>query len=213
MRLSTRCLAIAAFAPLATLAVPPSARAQSSDTLSLQGKSFFAFGVGLTGPRDARNAGATQTVHASGQLASMSFTHFARPSLAIDLSTAVLDVDAVDSPAVQRANAIIPVLLGVSYSPRALAISRSIRPYASIAAGPYIHTVAQSSFLGQSAATEVVPGARAGAGVNWYVARHFLLQLEGNYHAIGRFGTPDPATRNPGGFGVSAGFGLGWGGS
>jgi hypothetical protein len=206
MRFTTRCIAIAA------LALPLSVRGQSPDTLSLQGKNFFAFGVGLTGARDVRNDGATQTTHASGQIGSMSFTHFARAGVAIELSTAVLDADAINAPGGRRANAIIPVLFGLSYSPRALAISQSIRPFASIAAGPYIHSVAESSFLAQSASTEVAPGARLGAGVNWYVARHFMLQLEGDYHAIGHFDTPDPISRSPGGFGLTAGFGLGWGG-
>ena len=45
------------------------------------------------------------------------------------------------------ANAIFPLLVGLSYSPRALALSPSIRPFVSVAAGPYIYTVNDATSL------------------------------------------------------------------
>jgi hypothetical protein len=60
--------------------------------------------------------------------------------------------------------------------------------------------------------TESVAGARFAAGTNWFVARHFMLSVEGDYHAVGRFSRQDAITAKPSGFGMSFGFGFSWGG-
>lgn len=69
-----------------------------------------------------------------------------------------------------------------------------------------------SAFGGTTTTTETVGGARVGAGVNWYAARHFLLSLDGDYHAVGEFDHPDAVTDKASGFGVSLGLGFVWGG-
>ena len=53
-----------------------------------------------------------------------------------------------------------------------------------------------------------VPGARLAAGTNWFVSRHFLVGLEANYHAVGKFDQPDALTENASGFGMSLSFGI-----
>jgi hypothetical protein len=63
-----------------------------------------------------------------------------------------------------------------------------------------------------SASVEAVPGARLAAGTNWFVSRHFLVGLEGNYHAVGKFDQPDALTEKASGFGMSLSFGFAWGG-
>jgi hypothetical protein len=60
--------------------------------------------------------------------------------------------------------------------------------------------------------TESVAGARFAAGTNWFVAKHFMLSVEGDYHAVGRFSEQDAVTTKPSGFGMSFGFGFSWGG-
>ena len=100
----------------------------------------------------------------------------------------------------------------VSVSPRALALSTSIRPYLSAAAGPYIHSVSDEFGASSSASVEAAPGGRLAAGANWFVARHFVMGVEGNYHMVGKFDQPDALTQKASGFGMSVSFGFAWGG-
>jgi hypothetical protein len=108
---------------------------------------------------------------------------------------------------------ITPILFGVSYSPRALALTTSLRPFVSAAVGPYVHTVSDAGPGTANSTSESVAGARFAAGANWFVARHFLLSLEGDYHAVGRFSRQDAATSKASGFGMLLGFGFSWGGN
>jgi hypothetical protein len=135
-----------------------------------------------------------------------------RPTVAVEISAAILDADASTSGARVHANVVTPILFGLSVSPRSLALSTSIRPYLSAAAGPYIHSVSDEFGASTSASVETVLGARLAAGANWFVSRHFVIGLEGNYHAVGKFDRPDAATENPSGFGMSMSFGFAWGG-
>jgi hypothetical protein len=59
---------------------------------------------------------------------------------------------------------------------------------------------------------EAVPGARLAVGANLFVARHFVLGVSGDYHAIGQYSHPDPLTDSAGGLGMSFSFGFAWGG-
>jgi hypothetical protein len=198
---------------LAALAMPLSARAQgSSDTLSLQGRSIIALGFGLTGTRSVTTSPGIVAEHASGQVGSLGFAHWFRPTVAVEISTSVLNADQTVSGGNVHDNALLPILFGVSVSPQAMAMSRSIRPYASVAAGPYIHAVSDVRAGSTTNSTETVAGARLALGANWFVARHLVLGLEGNYHAVGKFDHPDAVTEKPSGFGMLASFGFAWGG-
>jgi hypothetical protein len=199
---------------LATALVAPAvARAQSApDTLSLLGRSTISLGFGLTGARTA-TAGVGQTsTHTTGQVGGIAFSHWVRPTVAVEISAAALNADATTSGAHTHANVVTPVLFGLSVSPRALALSTSIRPYLSAAAGPYIHSVADDFGAASTASVETVLGGRLAAGANWFVARHFVMGLETNYHAVSKFDHPDALTENASGFGMSLSFGFAWGG-
>jgi hypothetical protein len=200
------------FSPLilvAAIGVPALARAQvAPDTLSLLGRSTISFGFGLTGARSATASIGGASTHTTGQLGSIAFAHWVRPTVAVEISAAALDADATTSGGGVHANVVTPILFGLSVSPRSLALSTSIRPYLSAAAGPYIHSV---SDLG-GASVETVPGARLAAGANWFISRHFVMGVEGNYHAVGTFDQPDALTEKPSGFGMSVSFGFAWGG-
>jgi len=199
---------------LAALVFAPGvARAQgTSDSLSLLGRSTISLGFGLTGAREATAGVGKPSTHTTGQLGGIAFTHWVRPTVAVEISAAALNADATTSGASVHANVITPILFGLSVSPRALALSTSIRPYLSAAAGPYIHSVSDEFGASSSASAEAVPGARLAAGANWFVARHFVMGVEGNYHMVGKFDQPDALTENASGFGMSVSFGFAWGG-
>jgi hypothetical protein len=207
MRLTTSALILAIGLPLAAAA--------QNDTLSLAGRSNLLIGIGLTGERSSIASGGQSSVTTKGEAASFSFNHWVRPEIGVVISASLLSANtsAGFSSSGATANAIFPLLFGLSYSPRALALSRSIRPFVSAAAGPYIHAVAGANPAGVENYTETALGSRLGAGANWFVARHFTVLVEANYHAVGNFERQDAVTRDPSGFGMNLGFGFAWGGT
>ena len=198
----------------ATVAVPAVARAQSApDTLSLLGRSTISLGFGLTGARTATAGVGETSTHTTGQVGGIAFTHWVRPTVAVEISAAALNADASTSGARVHANIVTPILFGVSVSPRALALSTWIRPYLSAAAGPYIHSV--SDAFGASASASVRSGSGCAARRRHELvqySRHFLMGLEANYRAVGKFDQPDALTEKASGFGMSLAFRvcLGW---
>jgi hypothetical protein len=199
------------FTTLLTIAtaVPTVLAAQTQDTLSLLGRSTLILGVGLTGTREATSGPGGASARTTGQLASLAFTHFVRPNAALEVSGAVLDANSTsNSPS---ADAVTALLFGMSYSPGALAITRSIRPFVSAAVGPYSRWVSQTSGYTSSASSQTQLGGRVGAGVSSYVTRHFVVQAETYYHAVGKFTAINNVAKDPSGFGFSVGLGFAWG--
>jgi hypothetical protein len=183
-----------------------------ADTLSLLGRSTIAVGIGLTGARDVNAGVADARTHTSGQIGSFAFTHWVRPGVAVQFSTAVLNADVQASAGATHSNAVIPLLFGLSVSPASLALSAAVRPYTSVGVGPYIHMITDASWASSSMTMEMAPGARVATGVNWFMSRHIMLNIEGDYHAVGNVAHPDALTSKPSGFGASLGFGFAWGG-
>jgi hypothetical protein len=197
----------------AALFAPMSLSAQASgDTLSLIGRSTISFGVGLIGSRSATATPSGATARSSGEMASFSFSHWVRPQVAVEISTGVLGTNATAGVGGVHTNAITPILFGLSVSPRALALSQSIRPFLSAAAGPYIHVTSAADRQEADASSETAPGARFALGANWFVAKHVVLSVAGDYNAIARFDHPDPVSDHAGGFGMLFAFGVAWGG-
>jgi hypothetical protein len=206
MRLKTFALALVVGLPIALHAQA------TDDTLSLAGRTSLMIGIGLTGARDATAGAGRASTHTTGEVGSFSFNRWVRPSVAVSISASVLNANTAAGGGYASTNAITPILFGLSYSPRALALTTSLRPYVSAAAGPYFHSMTNAGGGAASNMTETAPGARFGAGTNWFVARHFMLSFEADYHAVGKFDRVDAATTNASGFGMAFGFGFSWGG-
>ena len=198
---------------LIALGVPVAARAQATDTLSLTGRSSINIGIGLTGQRTANVGLSGVGTHTTGEVGSFGFVHWIHPEVAVTITAAALGTDANVVGGESHSAAVTPILFGASYSPLALAITPTIRPYVSVAAGPYFHTIADAGGLsGETTTVESVGGVRSAVGANWFVSRHFLISVEGDYHAVGHFSHEDVLTQKPSGFGMSFGFGFAWGG-
>lgn len=209
MRRTAVSLVIALVAPAVLLAQ------RSDDTLSLESKNIISLGIGLTGARDATASapGVAASTHSTGELGYMGFARYVHPQAAVEINIGVLNTDTFTQSGRSYANMITPVLFGVRYSPEPIALTRTLRPFVSLSAGPYIHSVVDASAFGSvSTTTETAAGARFGAGADWYVARHFLLRAEGDYHAVSSFDHPDALTEHATGFGFGIGMGFVWGG-
>jgi hypothetical protein len=197
----------------ATLTLAGSVTAQVPDSLNLVGRHFLSFGVGLTGERQASSVASKSTARASGQLASFAFTHYVRPQLAVEFSASALDADASSEIGRDHAEVTTPLLFGLVYTPAALALSSSMRPFLSMATGPYFHHQADDSGYRAATASSVSQmGARFGGGMNWFFSRHVMLRLEGDYHLVGDFPAVNGVAPNPSGFSASFGMGVAWGG-
>jgi hypothetical protein len=198
---------------LVALGLPAVLAAQSIDSLSLTGRSSINLGIGLTGQRSASVGFGGLDAHVTGELGSLGFTHWIRPEVAITIGAASLSAEANVAGAHAGTSSVTALLFGVNYSPRALALSSTLRPYVALAAGPYFHSVAEANPFGGDVGSSVesVAGMRTAIGANWFVAQHFFLSLEGDYNAISHFSKQD-GMLNPNGFGVSFGFGFNWGG-
>lgn len=197
---------------LIPLLVPGVIAAQSSDTLSLAGRNIISLGVGLTGARDNTATASQVSTHATGEVGYLGFSHYVHPQAAVDITIAVLNTDTFEQAGTSHTNTITPILFGIRYSPEPLALSRTFRPFVSVAGGPYIHTVTDANFGSATTTTETAAGARFGAGADWFVARHFMLRAEGEYHAVSSFDHPDALTEHASGFGFGFGIGFVWGG-
>jgi hypothetical protein len=198
---------------LVIVGLPVTVRAQATtDTLSLDGKAAIMAGIGLTGARDATVTTTSARTHTSGEIGSIGFIHWVRPEVAITIGASVLNADETAVGGNVHSNSITPILFGVSYSPRAIALTRTLRPYLSAAAGPYFHVVQSVGPASATTTTETAAGARLAGGVDWFAARHFMMSLEGDYHAVGHFDRLDAASSDPSGFGLSLAFGVSWGG-
>jgi outer membrane protein W len=189
-----------------------STRAQAPDSLSLAGKSYFSFSLGLTSRAEASSDATAQRAATRGELGLLAFTHFVSPTVAFQAAAASLGNEAASSIQGQHVNGVASLLVGFSYAPRPLALSRAFRPFASMLVGTYINDIAQNSFTGQTALTQSAFGSRSSAGVNWFFNRHLMANAEVEYHAVNRFAHPELHPQNPNGFTASIGFGVGWGG-
>jgi len=204
---------IAQLVALATVAVPIALRAQAPDTLSLLGRTAITFGLGLTGARSASVVTASTSTHTDGEVGALTIEHWVHPSVAAQFTLAVLSADASATPGHSQANAVTPLLFSLAYSPRQLALSRAFRPYVSAGGGAFVHEVADAQGANTTDFTETAPGGRFAAGANWFVSRHFLVNVEADYHAVGTFDHPDALTKKASGFGMLFALGFAWGGN
>src|SRR5690349_2242980 len=98
----------------ALVATPVVVRAQSADTLSLLGRNILALGIGVSGNTSSSVTANGTATHASGQIGSLGFSHWIRPTVAFNVSAEVLGADATAGPGVAHDNSLTPILFGFS---------------------------------------------------------------------------------------------------
>jgi hypothetical protein len=198
---------------LPALVLPAALAAQSPENSSLRGRHMLVGSLGLAGTREASAGPGATTARASGTVASIAYKHYVTPRTGFEIAAAVLEADASSSHDNTRATAVTAFLFGLNFSPASLALSASVRPFLSAAVGSYSRHVAEVSTRATTAArTESQVGARLGVGMNFFVARHFALQLAGDYHAVQPFDAVDGVENDASGFGLSFGLAFVWGG-
>jgi hypothetical protein len=172
-------------AALLGLALADAARAQSPEAspsdestpvASLRGRHSLSLSVGLLARADV----APGVAHVQGMVGGVSYLHWPRATVALELSGDVHDAEARAGVSAS----IVSLLFGASWYPE-LSPAASVRPYVGAAVGPYIGSEANG--FAASASTRSVVGARLGGGVDVFPARALRVGVRGAYHLVPEF--------------------------
>jgi hypothetical protein len=126
----------------------------------------------------------------------------------ISLLSAKANTDITIPNVTQQVSTVIPVLLGIRlYIPKPDS-SYNIRPFISIAVGPYFGSESANTTLSQQAHTEATVGGRLGLGVDFFLGGHFKLGVNVGYHFVTNFENTIGARKNYNGSELSIGAGY-----
>lgn len=191
----------------------------------LHGKHSIAVSIGLLvqvkAKNDASVNGTTSDTRVDGAVGTLTYTHWFQRDWAINISLGVLGAEANSSVSgsevFSETGSVIPILFGVRYQPSRLALSPTIRPYVSGAAGPYVG-FATKSRAGLVTTNETISEATLGmhvlAGMDWFFSR-FSVGVNAGYHFVTDFEQRIGSQKNYSGpeFSLAVGILLGRGAS
>lgn len=164
---------------------------------SLTGRHIIAVNAGLLGGTVAANVApgdVSAETSTSGAVGFVGYEYGVRADLTLGVTVGVLDSGvsaSVERGEVESESSVVaPILFGVTYYPAALAISRKVCPFVSLAAGPYVGS-ATNTIVGSTVASRTVSdtavGSRLVGGIDWFISQRFKLGAEAGYHFVGDF--------------------------
>jgi outer membrane protein W len=183
---------------------------------SLKGRSSLELNVGLWGGGSATNTIAVTGIRAqartNGFTGSLVYNRWLQQNLSLTLRAGFLAGEAsttVSSSGVDlHASSVIPILLGVRYYLPYPASDDAVRPFLSLAVGPYLGFEANNTVTSQEALSETAFGGRVGIGLDFPISNHFLLGARAGYNLMADFSTPIGARKNYSSGEFSFGFGY-----
>ncbi len=225
---AARACAICAFALLACSIVSPAparagttgADARGADLLLLEGRHGLSLAAGtlssVTIRHDVSRGGVRSEARDAGAVASISYRYWARQDWNLGVSINLIDAGATSDveagEVVSESAAVTAVLVGLSYYPPPLALTRDVRPYGSIAVGPFFGSATNSRVETGAAAVETfsesAPGARVGVGVDFFLGSRFRAGVAGGYDFVADFDQQIGSHRNYSGPEVTVSFGV-----
>ncbi len=172
------------------------------------GRSGINFSLGFWGG----SAGASSTIGytgirteagTSGFSGYLGYEYWLRENLALTLNfglrSAKVTALQTSSNDLHEASAVFPFLLGVHFDLLSPGPDENIRPYLSLAVGPYIGAEAANTALAREAHVESTVGFRPGLGIDFLLGNHFKLGAEAGYHLTGTFSSEIGGRRNANG--------------
>ncbi len=166
--------------------------------LPLAGRSSIELSLGFwTGGASASatvgTAGVRSEAGTNGFSGGLAYAYWLQENLTLTFSGGLRSAEANSTvnltSVVNRSSAVIPVLLGVRYyflNPEPV---DNIRPFVSLAVGPYFGAEASSTLLAQQSHVETAIGGRPGIGVDFRLGNHFKLGADVGYHVTADFRT------------------------
>jgi hypothetical protein len=129
----------------------------------LKGRHGISVHAGILGGTTVKSNVTVETVktevHENAAIASLSYAYWVRRDWNVGVGVGVVDAEAVTSAEAGEVSsegaAVTSILFGAAYYPVKLAITRSMRPYGSLAIGPYVGS-ATTSHVGDDVHNESV---------------------------------------------------------
>lgn len=191
---------------------------------ALQGKHRIEISLGLltelTTTVEVVAGDVTTSSDSDGLVGSLAYTHYFHDDVALGVHLGVLDAQATTTVQGGQSHvvsaAVVPMLFGVKVQPSSLTLGNAIRPYASVALGPYVGSVSDVRSGTETlveAFTETALGARFGIGLDFFMGRYFTWGVGGGYHVVSEFDRPVGSTTDYSGPEFSLAVGIALGGS
>ena len=169
----------------------------------------------ITVQNDVVDGTVRSEVSDTGMLVSLSYAYWIKDEWNVGVGVSLIDAGAktsVESGEVtSESAAVTAVHFGVAYYPAALALSPSLRPYGSVAIGPWLGS-ATNSHVGTNVesktVSESVLGLRVQAGMDMFFAGRFKAGIVAGYDLVSDFDEQIGSHRNYSGPLFAAGFGI-----
>ena len=196
----------------------------SDHPYALKGKHGIELQVGLLGSTKASTTtsvdGVTTSSTASGFLGALAYSYWVDNTLAVTISAGAADASAETSTGTGgvtvETGMIVPILFGVKYQPFRLTSDDVLRPYGSVALGPYLG-FASNVYAGMATTTEAVSeaalGSRLGVGLDLSLSRSLILGVGAGYRFVADFKNRIGAEKNYSGPDFLLTFGVVFGGA
>jgi len=162
---------------IGALVAPIAAIAQTRpSSFSLDGSTLAVVSVTAAGERTDHTALGGRSEFTGGL--QLSVSHFINPNFGIEVATGAFAGRTWASAGTHSTDFRIPMLVGGRVAPNVFSISRHVRPYLSLLAGPYMTAATTASATEHESSLQIVPGGRAGLGIQWFLFGHALVSFE-----------------------------------
>lgn len=221
---SLRVLALIALMALPTTLTAQSESVSVDHPYALKGKHGIELQAGLLGSTKSSTTisvdGVTTSSTASGFLGALAYSYWVENTLAVTVSAGASDASAETSTGAGgvtvETGTIVPLLFGVKYQPFRMTSDDALRPYGSVAIGPYLG-YASNVYAGTATTTEAVSeaalGSRLGVGLDLSLSRSLVLGVGVGYRFVADFKNRIGAEKNYSGPDFLLTFGVVFGGS
>jgi hypothetical protein len=159
--------------------------------------------------------GVTTETSTNGFSGSLSYEYWVKQEVSVGVDVGLIAAESATSAGAggvtSKSAAVIPVLFGIAYYPKQLALSPTMRPGGSLAVGAYVGSASNtqaSTTVGSESVIETVLGLRVRAGVDWFLGDWFKLGISAGYHFVSEFDEQIGSERDYSGPEFSFGIGV-----
>jgi len=166
-----------------------------SQDVALAGRSSIEMSLGFWGGASASSStsivGIRTHAGTDGFSGGLAYAYWLREGISLTLSGGLRSASASSTlntlGETDQASAVIPILLGLRFYLPQPEPGDNIRPYVSLAVGPYFGAEASSTILQRQSHVETAIGARPGVGIDFFLGNHFKLGADVGYHVMENF--------------------------
>jgi hypothetical protein len=193
-----------------TLMLQTAAYAQQLEPVKLIGRHAITFEGGTkTNSNTSVNTSFSGVDVSSGFIGSLNYGYWFDEEWALSLSIGGFGMGAKTTYNNVETSTITPILFGVKFYPRPLALGAVGRIYFGLAAGDYMGFATKTQgILNTSVISESVMGGQISAGLDLFVASWFKLGPKLSYHLMGDFSEVIGSKKNLSGAAFSIEFGF-----